>query len=157
MKAVSNLEHWGKVTREAVTSKELQRSCNQSSRLWHSLLSVGAAPVRRVLADLLWNRITYLEPFGVFLEEGAAILIINCEEHNLCRFEFSVIFPAHLSLWQVSELRGFTRKRSFYALAFISIYLWLCFLQFYYQLLKNILYYQALHSWTLSYAQNPWE
>lgn len=95
MKAVSNLEHRGKVTTEA--AKELQRSCNQSSWLLHSLLSVGAAAVRRVLADLMWNRITYLEPFGLFLEEGATVLFLNCEEHNLCRFEFSVIFPAHLS------------------------------------------------------------
>lgn len=70
MKGVSDLEHSGKVTREA--AKELQRSCNQSSWLLHSLLSMGATLVRRVLADLMWNEIIYLEPFGLFLEEEAA-------------------------------------------------------------------------------------
>lgn len=70
MKGVSDLEHSGKVTTEG--AKELQRSCNQSSWLLHSLLSVGATLVRSVLADLMWNTIIYLEPFGLFLEEEAA-------------------------------------------------------------------------------------
>lgn len=70
MKAVSDLEHSGKVTMEA--AKELQRSCIQSSWLLHSVLSVGATLVGRVLGDLLWNKITNLEPFYLFLEEGAS-------------------------------------------------------------------------------------
>lgn len=96
MKAASDLKHSGKVNTEA--AKELQRSCNQSSWLLHSLFSVRATLIRRVLADLMRNKITYLEPFGFFLEEGAVVLILNYEEHNLYCFELSVIFPAHFSL-----------------------------------------------------------